>query len=153
MKIHFTFLLIKFKIILYYKMKKNPSTFQLFVMSPKTILKVSKHICVKCRMILKLFRVRTKPSKTDMKKVMIGLACITNVGCFPTRKMIFFFHHDSFLSSLPSPFFLGLEHHNGVNISVWPDLVFVKSCLQGLFLQVWMLCLFAQREIDTVCLQ
>ena len=46
------------------------------------------------------------------------------------------------LPSLPSPFFLGL--------SVWRELVFVKSCFQGLFLQVMMLCLFTQRKIATV---
>ena len=54
------------------------------------------------------------------------------------------------LSSLPSPFFLGLEHHNDVNLSVRRELVFVKSCLQGLFLQALMLCLFAQKKIASL---
>ena len=65
---------------------------------------------------------------------------------FSNLKQIFFLLSYYLLSSLPSPFFLGLEHHNSVNLSVWQELVFIKSCLQGIFLQVLMLYRFGSEK-------
>ena len=69
-------------------------------------------------------------------------------------KIIFFPSSYFFLSSLCSGSFLGLDHHNGVDLSVWQDSCYLISYWQGLFLQVIddIITFFLRGQIATVCL-
>ena len=67
-------------------------------------------------------------------------------GCLNGLVFIFFLQPFFLLSSLPPPSCLELEHHNSVDLSVWRELVFVNSCLQGPFHQVKLLITLSVRE-------
>ena len=54
---------------------------------------------------------------------------------FFQNKIIFFLYPISSFISLFT-IFLGLDHHNGVNLNIWQDSCYIMSYLQGLFLQV-----------------
>ena len=52
---------------------------------------------------------------------------------FPSHALYFL------LSFFPSPFIYGLVSHNGVNHPYGGNLCYLRSCLQDLFLQIWVI--------------